>query len=181
MSKLRLIRTARGAVIAVVLALVVAAPAAAASATPIRTVHAPNGFTIPAGQACAFDVAGQPSWGFVAQTVFPDGRVQGSVRIHGAYVNVATGASYPTADNFRYLNLTDPATGFVNVVLDGEAADNFLPGDIGPFGLVTNPNGAFYHFVGKVWFTINLNTYQVLAFGYSGTVEDICAALTANP
>ncbi|HET7494630.1 MAG TPA: hypothetical protein VFJ80_04220 [Candidatus Limnocylindrales bacterium] len=173
----RLSRVARGAGIAAALALVVAAPAAAAAPTPIRTVHALSPFTIPAGQACTFDVEGQPDWGFSAKTVFPDGRVFHSVRAHGAYVNADTGARYPTADNFFAIDNVDSVTGLDYVVLDGMGADSFLPGDTGPFGIV-GPDPAFYDFVGRITFTYNLNTGQTTDFTYRGTVTDICAALS---
>lgn len=179
----RLPRAARGAVSALVLTLVVAAPAAAASPaaavdTPIRTVnHDLTPFTIPAGQACTFDVEGQPDWGFSAKTVFPNGLVFHSVRAHGAYVNADTGARYETADNFFAIDNVDPVTGLDYVTLDGMAADSFLPGDTGPFGIV-GPDPAFYDFVGRITFTYNLNTGQTTDFTYRGAVTDICAALS---
>lgn len=173
---IQLARTARGAVIALGLALVVAAPAAAAQ--PTRTVFDLGGWVIPAGSGCAFDVEGQPSWGFVAKTVFSDGRVQYSVRAHGAYVNLATGARLPTADTSRVIDQFDPATGIDFVTLDGQNSYNFIPGDIGPFGLVTNSDGAFYHIVGSVSFAFDTNTGHTIQFAYSGTVTDICTALS---
>ena len=51
-------RLARGAIIAVVLGLLWAAPAAAAQ--PTRLVRAGHGGVLPAGTACAFDVEGEP-------------------------------------------------------------------------------------------------------------------------
>src|SRR5690349_11089590 len=156
-----LARGVAAAAVALVLALAVAAPAVAAAApTPVRTVHPvdpTNPFTIPAGQACTFDVIGQPYWGFSAKTVFPDGRIAHSVRAHGAYINAVTGATYPTADNFYVIDDIDPATGLDHVTLSGMAADSFLPGDTGPYGIV-GPGPAFYDFVGKITFTYNLNT-----------------------
>jgi hypothetical protein len=80
----RLPRTARGAIVAVALALFVAAPTAAAQ--PTRTVSALHPFVDPAGTACAFDVAGEPTGGFIAETDFSDGAVQFSMRARGAYV-----------------------------------------------------------------------------------------------
>ncbi len=177
MAKLRLTRAARGAAIALVLALLLAAPAAAAAPTPVRTVYGLSPFTIPAGQACTFDVEGQPDWGFSAKTVFPDGRIFHSVRAHGAYVNAETGARYPTADNFFVIDNIDPVSGLDYVTLDGMAADSFLPGDTGPFG-ISGPDPAFYDFVGRITFTYNLNTGQTTDFTWRGTVTDICAALS---
>lgn len=82
-----LARPARGAFIALVLALMMAAPAAAAQ--PTRSVHPlSGGFTLPAGTACPFDVAGEPSTvsvrnGFSAKTVFSNGTVLRFVRAKG--------------------------------------------------------------------------------------------------
>jgi hypothetical protein len=177
MTKLRLTRPARGAVIALALALVVAAPAAAAT-PPTRVVYGLDPFVLPAGTACAFDVEGQPSWGFIAVTTFSDGRELQSVRAHGAYVNMATGATFPTADTSRVLNQFDPATGIHVIVIDGQNSYSFLPGDMGPFGVVTNSNGAFYHIDGSVKLTWNQITNQITEFAYSGNVTDICAALS---
>jgi hypothetical protein len=139
--------------------------------------HTFSGFVIPAGDACTFPVAGRPDWGFSAKTVFPNGLVFHSVRVHGAYVNVGTGAEYPTADNFFAIDDIDPATGLDHVTVDGMAANSFLPGDTGPFGIV-GPDPAFYDFVGRFTFTYNLNTGQTTDFKWHGTATDICAALS---
>lgn len=171
----RLARSARGAVIAVVLALVVAAPAAAAQ--PTRTVYGLDSFLLPAGTACAFDVEGEPSWGFIAQTILTDGTVINSVRAHGAYINLATGASFPTDDTSRVIHRFDPATGIDVVLVDGQNTWNFLPGDVGPFG-VAGSNGALYHFAGVVSFTWDSVANRVTQFAYTGKVTDVCAALS---
>jgi len=171
----RLTRSARGVVIAAVLALVVAAPAAAAQ--PTRVVSALNPFVLPAGTACTFDVKGEPSGGFVAVTTFSDGTVQRSVRARGAYVNLVTGARFPTLDTFRYRDRFDPATGILVGESNGETTWSFLPGDLGPFGVVGS-NGALYHIVGSVSFTYDTTTGHSTAFAYSGTVTDVCAALS---
>src|SRR4051812_24833647 len=72
MTKLRMTRMARVSVIAVTLALVVAAPAAAAQ--PTRTVnHDLRPWVLPAGTACAFDVIATQVKGFATQTTFSDG------------------------------------------------------------------------------------------------------------
>ena len=168
-------RSAGGAIIALLLALVVTSPAAAAQ--PTRTVHDDlSGFTIRAGSACAFDVQGQPSFGFTAKTVFSDGRIMYSVHAHGAYVNAVTNTRYPTIDNFQAVEWDDPVTGNAYVVLEGQGASWFLPGDTGPFGTV-GPNGAFYDFVGRITFTIDA-TGATTQFSWVGTVTDICAALS---
>jgi hypothetical protein len=175
MKKLRLTRAAHGAVIAMVLAAVWAAPAAAAQ--PTRTVYALDPFVYPSGTACAFDVEGEPTGGFIARTTFSDGTVQLSVRARGAYVNLATGARFPTQDTFRDLSRFDDATGILVGTENGETTWIFLPGDMGPFGVVGS-NGALYHFVGTVQYTYDTNVNHSTQFAHTGTVTDICAALS---
>ena len=177
----RLTRSARGAVIALALVLLAAAPATAAQ--PTRTVRPlSGGFTLPAGTACAFDVAGEPSTvsvehGFIANTTFSDGTVLHFVRAKGAYVNVATGARYPTEDTFRDYSSYDPDTGIQVGVETGQTTWSFLPGDIGPFGVVGS-DGALYRFIGSLSYTWDNNTFHITEFSYTGSVEDVCAALS---
>jgi hypothetical protein len=175
-----LTRSALGAVIALALMLIAAAPTAAAQ--PTRSVGSlGGGWTIPAGTACAFDVAAEPSavsvlHGFTAQTTFSDGTALLIVRAKGAYVNVATGATYPTVDTFRDYSTYDEATNTIIGVESGATTWSFLPGDVGPFGVVGS-DGALYHFVGSVSYTYDLNTFHA-ELSYSGSVEDVCAALS---
>lgn len=169
-----LTRSARGAVIALVLALVWAAPAAAAQ--PTRMVYGLGPFVYPAGTACPFDVKGEPTGGFVAKTIFSDGTVQLSVRARGAYVNLATGARFPTQDTYRDLSRFDTATGILVGLENGETTWSFLPGDAGPFGVVQS--AALYHFVGTVSYTWDSNVSRTTQFAYSGRVTDVCAALS---
>jgi hypothetical protein len=173
--KLRLTRTARGAVIALMLALVVAAPAAAAQ--PIKTTNTDfQPFTIPADTACPFDVEGQPDFGFSMGWSFSDGVLKGSMHAHGAYVNAETDARYPTVEDYSFVQWTDSVSGNTYVVLDGHAGDSFLPGDTGPFGTV-GAHGAFYDFVGRIAFTIDANG-ATTEFSWKGTATDICAAIS---
>ena len=171
----RLLRAARGAAIALVLALIWAAPAAAAQ--PTRTVHDLDSFVYPAGTACAFDVEGQPSSGFYTRTTFSDGRVMYSFHAKGAYVNLATDARFEVRDIFTEIDRFDAATGIVVGSQNGETTWNFFPGDIGPFGAVGS-NGALYHFVGTFQYTYDTNTHVFSVVTYSGTVTDVCAALS---
>ena len=171
----RLTRAMRGALIALVLAMVVAAPAAAAQ--PPRTVYGLEPFLIHAGRACAFDVEGQPAWGFQAETDFSDGSVLYSVHAHGAYVNVETGASFWVEDTYRQLIRVDAQTGNLLVVENGSISQNFHPGDVGPFG-VAGSSGEFYDFRGTIWFTYDTVSNRITQFAYKGTVTDICAAIS---
>jgi hypothetical protein len=175
--KLRLARTARGAVIALALALVVAAPAAAAQ--PTRTVyplHYPF-FTIAAGNGCDFAVEGHPSWGFQVGTEFSDGSVQYSVRAHGAYVNPANGDSYWVEDNWRDRDTFVAGTTLVHSVVNGQATYTFYAGDMGPYGLVTHV--IMYHIVGTTYATWDSVTYQTYAFKWTGgTITNVCDELS---
>ena len=176
-----LIRTGRGAVVAVVLAVVMAAPVAAAApagaSTPIRTVFSLSPFVDPAGTACAFDVGAEPSGGFIAETAFADGSILVSIRARGAYVNLETGARYQTLDNTSDYRRFDPQTGVITGVDAGPNTWSFLPGDDGPFGVVGS-HGALYHFVGTLSYTYDTKTNHATILGYTGTVEDVCAALS---
>jgi len=172
----KLTRTVSGAAIALVLALAAAGPAAASG--PIKdTFHDLDGFTIPAGSACPFDVDGSPDFGFAQRWQLSNGALKGAFHAHGSYVNDETGARYPTLDNFSFIQSVDPATGLVHVALEGQAADSFLPGDVGPFGIV-GQDGAFYDFVGRIAFIFDPVTGHVSEFSWAGTATDICAALS---
>ena len=171
----KLARTAPGAAVALALALLWAAPAAAAQ--PTRTVFDLSPFVRPAGTACAFAVAGEPSGGFVAETDFSDGSVLLSVRARGAYVNVDTGTRFSTLDTYRDLSRFDPVTGIVVGVESGQGTWYFLSGEVGPFGVVQYP-GAYYHFIGTVSYTYDTNANRSTRFAYTGTITDICAALS---
>jgi hypothetical protein len=171
----RMTRSARGAVIALALALLAAAPAAAAQ--PTRTVYALHGFTIPAGGGCDFAVEGHPAWGFQAKTEFSDGRVQYSVRAHGWYQNADTGATYWVEDNWRDVDTFDPGTTIVHSTVNGQATYTFYPGDQGPYGLVDHV--VMYHIVGTTQATWDSSTYQTYAFSWTGgTITNVCAALS---
>jgi len=183
----RLARPAGGAAIALAIMLIAAAPAAAAQ--PTRTVRPlSGGFIEPAGTACAFDVAGQPnpgppaasafqSGGFVAETDFSDGVVTYSVRARGAYVNVETGARFETLDTYMERDQFDADAGLIIGGTTGQTTFYFLPGDNGPFGTVGS-NGALYHINGTVSYVIDANTFATYEFSYTGSITDVCAALS---
>ena len=172
----RLPRPARGAAIAFVLALVAAAPVAAAQ--PTRTVnHNLHSYVLPAGLACAFAVKYEPSGGFGTETDFSDGTVVYTVRKRGQYVNLETGASFVTVDTFREIDEFDDATNILFGVDYGEVTGWFYPGDTGPFGPVGS-NGALYHFAGTATYTVDFNLNLNTGVTYTGTVTDVCAELS---
>ncbi len=174
-------RTAPAAVVALVLALGATAPAAAAQ--PTHIYH--GGYTaidLPAGTACAFDVQGQPdnitmAHGLAIRWDRSDGTVVHFTRAKGAYVNMETGAEYPTEDTYRDVSTYDDATGILVGSESGPTTWSFLPGDQGPFGVV-GENGGLYHFIGTVSYTYDLNVFQILQFSFTGSVVDVCAALS---
>ncbi len=171
----RLQRAARGAAIALVLALVVTAPAAAAR--PTRFVRAPHSGVLAAGTACPFDVYGEPFKGFVAITDFGDGAQMVQESGKGQYVNLATGTTFVVKESYRAFDRFDDATGIDLGMVSGQFEFVFLPGDLGPFGVVGD-SGAFYRFVGTVAATFDANVNRVTQFTYSGTIIDVCTVLS---
>jgi hypothetical protein len=171
------------------LAFVVGGAGVAAASEPTRTARPLHGgFVDPAGTACAFDVAGEPnakppsasafqSGGFVAETDFSDGTVAYSVRARGAYVNLETGARFETLDSYTERDRFDAGTGLIVGGTTGSTTFYFLPGDHGPFGIVQYP-GALYHIDGTTSYTIDANTFATYEFAYSGSITDVCAALS---
>jgi hypothetical protein len=172
----RLTRLARGIVVAVVLALVVAAPAAAAT-PPTRTVYEPHEFVIPAGQGCSFDIRGVPTSGFQAQTVFSDNEWRKSIHVKGYYENMDTGATYWVNDTWSELDVYDPATNILVVSTSGQVDTEFWAGDASPFGgLMTT--ATMYRFTGTTTNTVDFNLNHTVQFTWSGRVTDLCAALS---
>jgi hypothetical protein len=175
--KLRLTRTARGAVIAVALALMVAAPAAAAT-PPTRTVSYPTGWFAPAGQACTFDIRGVPTSGFEARTVFSDGREIRSVRVKGYYENLVTHKTYWVNDTWTEIDVYDATTNILTITGNGQIDVPFWPGDASPFGGVVT-TAAYYRFAGTTVNVVDFNGVPRTAdFTWSGRITDICAALS---
>ena len=174
-SQLTVAQLARGAVIALTLALIWAAPAAAAP--PTRIVRPPHTSVLPAGTACAFDVKGEPLRGTVMVTDHGDGGVVFQDHAEGQYTNLATGTTFVVREAFRNVDRFDPATGIDLGMLSGQFEFIFVPGDQGPFGVVGS-DGAFYRFVGTATYTWDASANRLTRFEYSGTVTDVCAALS---
>jgi len=170
-------RLARGGVIAGLLALAMAAPAAAAT-PPTRTVHYPTGFVMPAGQGCAFDVAGVPISGFVAVTHFSDTYEMRSVRIKGYYENLVTHKQFWVNDTWTEQDVWDPTTQLYTITGNGQIDVPFWPGDANPFGGITT-DSTFYRFAGTTVNVVDFNgTPRTADFQWSGQITDICAALS---
>ena len=175
----RLPRGARGAVIAVALALVVAAPAAAAQ--PTRTVfHASAGSTsYPAGTGCVFDfTAYRTDHAFSILTAFSDGR---EVFINHSklrtIVNDSTGASFVETSAYREVDRFDVDAGVIRGSVTGQSIFQFAPGDVAPDGSIVDHTYAVF-IQGKVTYVIDDTTFATLAISIQGSYTDICAAIS---
>jgi hypothetical protein len=169
-------RSARGALVALVLAAVWAAPAAAAQ--PIRTPFSPDPGTISAGYGCSFDVLRQILPGaHDVDTVFSDGR--DVLNAHGDVVmtNAITGKSIVHHANFSDTEWFDPSDGLVHGVTSGRFLAGGSPGDAGPFGVIGAP-GALYIEVGRSTYAYDPNTFVTVQYSYTGTLTDVCALLS---
>ncbi|MBI3751756.1 MAG: hypothetical protein HY263_08915 [Chloroflexi bacterium] len=174
----QLIRTARGAVIALALALVVAAPAAAAQ--PTRTVIDLDPLTrqLPAGTFCDFDVTVQRPGGWLSIMDFSDGREALVGHAVGRiYTNDATGATFAASTSAHEVDRFDPDSTLVRGVVTGEFNFEFLPGDVGPDGVVID-HLLELHIQGQATYVYDSNTSATLEFVLQGTATDICAAIS---
>lgn len=173
----RLTRPALGAALALTLALVVAAPAAAAT-PPTRTLTYPQGWFAPAGQACTFDIRGVPTSGFEATTVFSDSYSIRSVRVKGYYENLVTHKTYWVNDTWSEDDVWDPTTNLFTLTGNGQIDVPFWPNDASPFGGVVT-TAVLYRFAGHTVNVVDFNgTPRTADFSWSGRITDICAALS---
>lgn len=170
-------RWARGAVIATVLALIVAAPTAAAQ--PTRTVidAGPVARQLPAGTFCDFDVTVQRPGGWLSILDFSDGREALVGHFVGrVYTNVGTGATFAASTSAHEVDWFDDSP-LVRGVVTGEFNYEFLPGDVGPGGLVVD-HLLELHIQGKATYVYDSNTSATLQITIEGTTTDICAAIS---
>jgi hypothetical protein len=173
----RLTRPARGAVIALALVLLSAAPAAAAQ--PTRTVIdlGPVARLLPAGTFCDFDVTVDRPSGWLSILDFSDGREALVGHVVGrTYTNVRTGATFAANTSAHEVDWFDDSP-LVRGVVTGEFNYEFLPGDVGPDGVVID-HLLELHIQGKVTYAYDSNTSATLEFAVEGTTTDICAALS---
>jgi hypothetical protein len=169
--------SARGAVIALGLALVLAAPAAAAQ--PTRTVIDAQPFThYPAGTGCAdFDVTVyRPQGGWTAITDFSDGREAIVTHvIERTITNDATGATFVETSVANEVDRLE--NGQIIGTISGQFILEFYPGDVGPDGVVLDHVLALY-IQGWATYVVDDTTFATLAIQINGTTTDICAALS---
>jgi hypothetical protein len=172
----RLTRSARGAVIAVVLALLLAAPAAASQ--PTRTVLHPTGGSHPAGQGCAFDITFVDAPGAtITVTDFTDGREAAVVHAIATLTNVETGATFVHKAFFHDVYWLDAADGMYRGMTNGQSVFWFYPGDVGPYGIV-GADGLALRIEGTIWYAVDATTFAVTEFAYQGTVTTVCTLLS---
>jgi len=172
----KLTRSVRGAVIAVALALLLAAPAAAAQ--PTRTVFYPTGGLHPAGQGCAFDISFVDAPGSrITVTDFSNGTEATDVHAIATLTNDATGATFVHKAFFHDLSWFDAANGVWRDVTNGQVVVWLYPGDIGPYGIV-GADGLAVRIEGTVWSAWDPNANAVTEFAYKGTVTNVCTLLS---
>ena len=178
MRRLRLTRMARGAVIALALALLCAAPAVAAQPTS-RTVTRPTGTGSysASGSGCGFAVSYVIQPGYrETWTEFSDGTEwldeQGFVML----TNPANGKTFLRSDHFHGVVGLDALSGLYQGVSSGQQTWSFLPGDVGPYGPTEAP-GLGVYFDGTVRWSFDANNVT-RDFSFTGTVTDVCALLS---
>ena len=173
----RLSRTARGALIAVALAVIWAAPAAAAQ--PTRSVI--QGTLVshyPAGEGCDFDVTAYklPS-AHTTVIEFSDGTlVFDAHSLHRRIVNDATGAEYDENIVSHEVDNVD-ANGIDHGSINGQFIWQFYPGDMGPDGVILDHVLAL-DIVGRATYVVEWDTGVTLEISIVGSYTDICAALS---
>jgi hypothetical protein len=176
MTKVRLTRSARGAVIALALAVLWATPAAASQ--PTRTVLHPTGGLHPAGQGCAFDISYVDAQGaFIAVTDFSDGTEAAIVHAVATLTNDDTGATFVHKAFFHDVDWFDAADGVWRAVTSGQSVFWFYPGDVGPYGIV-GADGLALRIEGTIWSAWDPNANAVTEFAYVGTVTNVCTLLS---
>ena len=174
----KLTRAARGVFIALVLALIVSAPVAAAQPTRVRFDLIGSGIFPADESGCGFAVSREWLPGArVTVTDFSDGTEVTEQRSMATLTNVASGATFLRKQSLHDVERPDAANGVIRSIQSGEFTWGLLPGDMGPYGLVEAP-GLGIHFDGTVWYTWDLNANGVTESAYKGTVTDVCAALS---
>jgi hypothetical protein len=169
-------RVARGALIALGLAFVVAAPAAAAQ--PTRTVIVAGPVThYPAGTGCDFDVTvyrTPNSW--TALTDFSGGsEMIINHAVQRRITNDATGAVFVESSILHEVDRFDG--GLIRGEINGQFILQFYPGDVGLDGVVLDHLLALF-MVGRATYVVDATTGATLEISFIGTATDICAAIS---
>ena len=170
-------RAARGAVIALALAAIVAAPAAAAQ--PTRTVIDSSPVAhYAAGEGCPFAVSVYQTPGSrVTVTDFSDGStVYEHHQMKRRITNDATGASFTENQIYHDLEWIDPSNGWIRGITSGQSIQQFYPGDVGPYGIQESPDA--YVIYGTTWWAWDPATQHQTEFTWTGTLTDICASIS---
>ena len=170
--------TALALVLAAVMPLLAMPPAQAIP--PTRTVFVAEGFVIPAGSGCAFDVVIEQSerLSTVTVTEFGDGRVVFIDQAFPRMTNAETGESIVHHSQFRAIDTYDASTDQVYGESSGTSFWWFFPGDVGPFGVVGEP-GALLSLTGRIEATFDLDTGTTTSFELDGRVNaDLCVMLS---
>ncbi len=174
---LGLTRIARGAVIAGVLVLVMAAPVAAAQ--PTRSVIQDSLIShYPTGQGCDFDVTAYklPSAHYT-EFDFSSGVVAYQIHsMHRRIVNDATSAEYDESIVAHEVDNVD-GNGIDHGSIQGQFIWTFLVGDVYLDGSVMD-HVTSLDMVGRATYTVDLDTGATLAISFVGQSTDICAAIS---
>ena len=170
-------RTASGAVVALVVALAMAAPAAAAK--PVKTVVHPTSDSFNAQDSgCGFPVSRDfKSGSRTTYFDYADGSERATINRVITITNLDTDKSvtvHTVGHRFEWWN----DAGMVQGQAEGQFIFAFYPGDIGPDGSVVQGPGLGYLFTGIAWYTWDPNTEHISAFSFRGSFVDICAALS---
>jgi hypothetical protein len=168
--------TALVAVVVAALALIAAPPALGVK--PTKTVLEAEGFVIPAGEGCAFDVEEQVPEGttFVVKE-FSDGRIVTHGNSDPTLVNLDTGDSFIQRTRATVTETYDAEANDLSVEISGRVFVSFLPGDQGPFGEVGAAGGLF-SVIGHQRFTVDLDSDVITSYSLAGKAIDICPLLS---
>lgn len=174
----KLARTARGIVIALGLAVLIAAPAAAAQ--PIRTViqSDPGTRSLIAGTFCDFAViTDRPMGARLTILDYVDGSEASiGLVVRRTYTNPATGKTFAASTDAHEVDWFD-STSLVRGEASGRFIYQFVPGDVGPGGVIVSRLTELY-VQGKVTYVYDSNTGATLSITIIGTTTDICAAIS---
>jgi len=172
-------RPVRGAVIALALALVVAAPAAAAQPTRTVIYGDPGTRFLQAGTFCEFDVhSDRRSGSRLTITDFSNGsEASMALVVRRTYTSDVTGKTLAVDTTAHEVDWFDANSPLVRGEATGQFIYQFVPGDVGPGGVVVDRLLELY-IQGTVTYVYNSETGATLQITIVGTTTDICAAIS---